>query len=98
MNKKDYSNNVRAHAIYGGRVQGVGFRFTVQRYANEAGVTGYVKNLWSGQVEIVVEGEGRKVETFLKRIKNGPLARYIDDAKIQDSPYKGEFRGFNIRF
>ena len=98
MNKKDYSDKVRVHTIYGGRVQGVGFRFTAQRYANEAGVTGYVKNLWSGQVEIVAEGEREKIETFLERIRNGPLSHYIDDVETHFSPYKEEFRGFNIRF
>ena len=98
MNKKDYSDKVRAQAIYKGRVQGVGFRFTAQRYANEIGITGYVKNLWSSQVEIVVEGEKEKVETFLAKIKGGPLSHYIDDVETHFSPYKGEFRGFNIRF
>ena len=98
MNKKGSSDRVRVHAIYGGRVQGVGFRFTAQRYANEIGVTGYVKNLWSSQVEIVAEGEKEKVETFLAKIKNGPLSHYIDDVETHFSSYKGEFRGFNIRF
>lgn len=98
MNKKDYSDKVRAHAIYGGRVQGVGFRFTAQRYANEIGITGYVKNLWGGRVEIVAEGEKKKVETFLERIRNGPLSHYIGDVETHFSPYGGEFRGFNIGF
>ena len=98
MNKKDYSDKVGARAIYKGRVQGVGFRFTAQRYANETGVTGYVKNLWGGQVEIVAEGEKKKVETFLERIKNGPLSRYIDDVETHYSKYTGQFRDFHIRF
>ena len=98
MNKKDSSDKVRAHAIYGGRVQGVGFRFTAQRYANEIGVTGYIKNLWSGQVEIVVEGEKKKVETFLEKIKNGSLSHYIDDVKTHYSEYTGAFRDFHLRF
>ncbi|MBU4128640.1 acylphosphatase [bacterium] len=98
MSKKDYSDKVGAHAIYKGRVQGVGFRFTAQRYANETGVTGYVKNLWGGQVEIVAEGEKKKVKTFLERIKNGPLSRYIDDVETHYSGYTGAFRDFHIRF
>ncbi len=98
MNKKDYSDNVRARAIYRGRVQGVGFRFTAQRYANEIGVTGYIKNLWSGQVEIVMEGEREKVETFLEKIKKGSLFRYIDDVETHYSEYTGAFRDFHIRF
>ena len=89
---------MRAQAIYKGRVQGVGFRFTAQRYANEIGITGYVKNLCGGQVEIVVEGEKKKVETFLEKIKKGPLSRYIDDVEIHYSEYTGAFRDFHIRF
>lgn len=98
MNKKDYSDKVRVHAIYGGRVQGVGLRFTAQRYANEIGVFGYVKNLWDGRVEIVAEGERKKVENFLERIKNGPLSHYIDDVETRFSEYTGQFRDFHIRF
>ena len=97
MNKKDDSDKVRVHAIYGGRVQGVGFRFTVQRYANEIGITGYVKNLCGGQVEIVAESEKKKVEIFLERIKNGPLARYIDDVETHYSKYTEAFRDFHLR-
>jgi acylphosphatase len=95
---KDYSDRTRAHAIYKGRVQGVGFRFTAQRYANEAAIAGYVKNLWGGQVEIVVEGGKKKVEIFLGRIKNGPLSRYIDNVETHYSEYTGQFRDFHIRF
>ena len=97
MNKKDYSDRTRAHAIYKGRVQGVGFRFTAQRYANETGITGYVKNLCGGQVEIIAEGEKKKVETFLRKIKSGPLSRYIDDGETHYSEYTGQFRDFHIR-
>jgi len=92
------ADKVRVQAIYGGRVQGVGFRFTAQRYANEIGVTGYVKNLWSSQVEIVVEGEKEKVKTFLVKIRGGPLSHYIDDVKINYSKYTGQFKDFHIRF
>lgn len=91
-------DRIRAHAIYSGTVQGVGFRFTAQRYANETGVLGYVKNLWGGRVEIVVEGEKEKVEAFLERMRNGPLSHYIDHVETNFGPYRGEFRGFNIRF
>ncbi len=92
------ADKVRVHAIYGGRVQGVGFRFTAQRYANEIGITGYVRNLWSSQVEIVAEGGRKEVETFLERIRNGPLSHYIDDVETHYSEYTGQFRDFHIRF
>lgn len=92
------ADKVRAQAIYQGRVQGVGFRFTAQRYANETGITGYVKNLCGGQVEIVAEGEKEKVKTFLAKIRGGPLSRYIEDVEVNFTPYGEKFKGFNIRF
>ena len=92
------NSKIRAHAVYGGRVQGVGFRFTTQRYATEIGVTGYIKNLWNGQVEIVAEGEREKVKAFLEKIKSSPLSRYINDVETDYSEYTGQFTGFNIRF
>lgn len=97
IDKKNYSSKIGAYALYSGRVQGVGFRFTAQRYANETGVFGYVKNLWDGTVEVVVEGEQEKVVSFLERIKS-TLAHYIEDVEVNFTPYGEKFKGFNIRF
>ncbi|GAB1350054.1 hypothetical protein MASR1M107_22690 [Ignavibacteriales bacterium] len=55
---------VRATMIVKGFVQGVGYRYFILREANEAGTCGYVKNLWSGDVEIVVEGEEWQIEVM----------------------------------
>ena len=92
------AERIRAQALYGGRVQGVGFRFIAQRYANEVGVTGYVRNLWNSRVEIVAEGNKEEIEAFLKRIKTGSLAHYIEDIEVSFTPAKEEFKGFNIKF
>jgi acylphosphatase len=94
--EKDYSKKIRVYVLYSGRVQGIGFRFTAQRHANEAGVRGYVRNLDNGRVELVAEGNKDKVIFFLGRLKS-TLAHYIDKAEVNFTPYREEFTGFNIR-
>lgn len=62
-----------------GRVQGVGFRFFTERLAHMLNITGYVKNLYNGDVEIVAEGEEKILYQFLDKIKQGPpLAQVIN--------------------
>ncbi|MBU1863412.1 MAG: acylphosphatase [Candidatus Omnitrophica bacterium] len=60
-----------------GHVQGVGFRFTVEHYARSYNVTGFVKNLPDGRVELVIEGEEEELKRFLDVICNSPLKRHI---------------------
>ncbi len=82
---------------YSGNVQGVGFRYTALRVAGGHDVTGCVRNLPDGRVEIVVEGEKQQIEVFLEAIRNR-MAHYIDDVRQQVCEPTGEFRGFNVRF
>lgn len=63
---------------YDGRVQGVGFRWTVRSLANEFEVTGTVKNLDDGRVELCVCGEAGEVESFLEAIRTSGLAGHIE--------------------
>ena len=58
----------RAHIFYSGTVQGVGFRYTARGYAVELGLTGWVKNLPDGKVEIFAEGKKENIEEFLVKI------------------------------
>lgn len=87
----------RAHIYYSGRVQGVGFRFTVERIALELGMTGWVKNLSDGRVELVVEGEEKELDKMMNRIDT-EFSSYIrgKDVRWEDNP--GEFKDFEIRF
>lgn len=78
-------------------VQGVGFRFTSQDTARELGVTGYVKNLRDGRVEITAEAEETVLKDFLSRI-NGYFSRYIQDADVDWLEATGEFNEFSINF
>ena len=60
--------NRRIHVYYNGRVQGVGFRFTAERLAVDLGLTGWVKNMPDGRVELVCEGQEQKLHTILDKI------------------------------
>ena len=81
--------------LYSGRVQGVGFRYTTQALAAGHPIAGYVRNLPSGEVELVVEGEESPVEAFLAAVARR-MAGYIRNTTIQDAAPTGQ-RGFQIR-
>jgi acylphosphatase len=80
---------------YGGRVQGVGFRYTTQRLAEGFPVIGYVRNLPGGDVELVAEGEAVAVQAFLDAVAR-QMVGYIVTQSIQEEPLQG-FQGFRIR-
>jgi acylphosphatase len=83
------------HVYYWGKVQGVGFRYTTLGVARRFPVTGYVKNLLDGQVEIVAEGHAEEVERFLAAVE-AEMAGYIRGHTLQDQPPQG-FEEFTIR-
>ena len=89
---------IRLHANFSGMVQGVGFRFTVKRIANRHEVTGFVKNLSNGRVEVVAEGDRGVVEDFIGDIHNGILSGYIRKVKKEWQPATEEYKEFEIRF
>jgi acylphosphatase len=91
------NNKVRAEIIAEGFVQGVGFRFFVFRHAQQLGLNGFTRNLATGEVETVVEGEKDLVQELFARIKNGPSHSSVAKAKITWSDYKNEFKNFDIR-
>ena len=86
----------RVTALYSGRVQGVGFRVTVRQLACGYDVTGTVRNLPDGRVEMIAEGTRPELEAFLKGIAESELSGFI--AKRHDTwePARGILRGFAI--
>jgi acylphosphatase len=80
---------------YWGRVQGVGFRYTAYNLAKKYPVTGYVKNMLDGQVELVAEGEARDVDRFLNDLA-GAMAGFIKGQTSVDESPQG-FADFTIR-
>ncbi len=88
----------RAQVFYSGRVQGVGFRYSVRELACGYEVAGYVRNLADGRVELCVEGESAEVDAFLEGIRASHLAGYLRNTELNLLPASGEFKGFEIRF
>jgi acylphosphatase len=88
----------RAQVFYTGRVQGVGFRYSAREVACGYEVTGYVRNLPDGRVELVAEGEEAEVAAFLDGIRASHLASYIRNEAVHWSPATGQFKGFGITY
>jgi acylphosphatase len=86
----------RAHIFYTGRVQGVGFRYTVRTTAMGFDVTGTVKNLPDGRVELLAEGEKAELEAFLQAIRDSEVGSFIRQETATWSEAKADFRGFEI--
>jgi acylphosphatase len=82
---------------FSGRVQGVGFRYTAQRMARQYPITGYVKNLSDGRVEMVVEGDDQHVDGFIEAVQCS-MASYIHDRQIMASPGLPQYTTFDIDF
>ncbi|MCC8025197.1 MAG: acylphosphatase [Clostridium sp.] len=84
---------VRKHIRFGGRVQGVGFRYTACCLARSLGLTGWVKNLWDGDVEMEVQGSPEAVGKLIEGLNRGRFIR-IESMDTEDIPIikEGSFR------
>ncbi len=89
---------VRAHILVSGMVQGVFFRSKTKREADKHGVKGWVRNLYDGRVEVVLEGEEEVVKKIIDFCRKGPLHAKIKDVEVKWKDYKGEFRSFRIKW
>lgn len=88
----------KVHIYISGRVQGVLFRDSMRRKANQLGLKGWVRNTKDNQVEAVLEGKKEEVERLIEWAKKGPLLSRVDDIKIEWKSYQGEFNNFEIRY
>ncbi len=85
--------------IYSGSVQGVGFRFTVLRFAHDFdSITGYVKNLPDGSVELLAEGPENEVESLLEDIVSGPHSGHIKKVSANIIPVSSHFSDFSVSY
>ena len=94
--KRQTMSRVRMMVLYSGRVQGVGFRYATRSVAAGFDVTGTVRNLADGRVELIVEGDRAELEAFREAIRNEGLAGNIRDETVNWSEASGGFRGFEI--
>ena len=83
--------------FYEGRVQGVGFRYTVRYLATGFEVVGWVENLIDGRVQMEVQGAAEEIDEFLQAIRDSHLRGYIDRITIDDIKPAPGLKGFGIR-
>ncbi len=86
----------RVVVFYSGRVQGVGFRITVRQLACGYDVTGTVRNLADGRVELVAEGARAELKSFLTGIAESELSGFIAKQHETWQQAQGNLRGFAI--
>ncbi len=88
---------IQLHAIVEGYVQGVGFRMFVQTIAISLGVTGWVRNLWDGNVEVTAEGEQVILEKLLVALTQGPRGAQVINVHSDWMQATNEFDRFQVR-
>jgi len=88
---------VAKHVIFSGTVQGVGFRFTAHRMAGRHQLTGYVRNLSDGTVEMLAQGKPEDIDACIKDIKNS-LPGHVRDMDIEKVPPNPKYADFIITY
>ncbi|MBU5590248.1 acylphosphatase [Clostridium sp. MSJ-4] len=88
----------RYHLLVAGRVQGVGFRYITQHAAEKTSVTGWVKNLYNGDVEIEVQGLEDNIANFITLIRKGNGFSSIENIDINMIDLISQEKGFKIKY
>jgi len=92
------SEKIRKHVFVSGRVQGVGFRASSRNKAQSLNIKGWVKNLYDGRVEAVIEGEPEAVKQMVSFFKKGPRMANVTDYEINDETPKNNFSTFSVKY
>ncbi len=87
----------RMHAWIDGHVQGVGFRYFVRESAAALPITGWVRNLHDGRVELVAEGERGVLEKLLNGVRQGPRGSQVTEVRVDWGHGNGEFDSFRVQ-
>jgi acylphosphatase len=86
------------HIVVNGMVQGVGFRYFVRHHARQLGLTGWVRNLPNGDVEIMAEGNRESVERLIVEVRRGPHSAVVSNADIIWKEPSGLFEDFDVAY
>lgn len=87
---------IRIKALVKGFVQGVGFRYYCYRKAEQYNLSGYVKNLFDGSVEVEAEGDKSLMNDFIKDLKTGPVNASVKSVTIEELPFENKYTEFRI--
>ncbi|MCE1253648.1 MAG: acylphosphatase [Anaerolineae bacterium] len=87
----------RLHAVVEGTVQGVGFRQFVIMTAVDLDLTGWVRNTYEGNVEVVAEGRPDVLDMLLSALHRGPRHAYVTNVRFNYETASGEFDSCNVR-
>jgi acylphosphatase len=96
-NSDMHGDYARAKLLVSGRVQGVGFRSFAGRYANALKLNGWVKNLYDGRVEVVAEGDKKRILHYIRLLEEGTPWSRVDNVSVEWQQYKGDLTLFIIR-
>jgi acylphosphatase len=89
---------VRMRLVIKGRVQGVWFRDSTRRAAQKLGLSGWVRNLPDGSVEVLMEGPQEQAQKLVAWCRHGPATARVDEIRQTPEEYQGEFQTFSIVF
>ncbi len=95
MSGKKYKT---CHIYVSGIVQGVGYRYYTLRKAAALGLTGFVRNLPDGRVEVEVEGEEDAISEFISYLRKGPVGASVYDLTVDCYDYMGKYLDFRIKY
>ena len=79
-----------------GRVQGVGFRWYVEREARALGLSGWVRNRYDGSVEVMAAGTNQQLGALYDKLKQGPRAARVDDVEVEEASPLADLGTFRI--
>jgi acylphosphatase len=77
-------------------VQGVGYRWFAHRRASQLGITGYVRNLPNGDVEVECEGDKSLIADYIEQLRIGPRSARVTGFAVTWEKYTGEFKDFRV--
>jgi len=90
-------NETARHIIFTGQVQGVGFRFTAIRIAQRYKLTGWVRNVYDGTVEMLAQGDSDDIAHCIRDIEDS-FGGYLRQTKIEEIPPDHQYKDFKITF
>lgn len=87
---------IQMHVWVSGHVQGVGFRYFVRQQAGKLPISGWVRNVSDGRVEVLAEGERADLETFLAAVQHGPSGSAVTQLAVDWRSAAGQWSKFSI--